>query len=441
MRQRITYLQNATEPFDPASLKVTDRSFALHSLKAAREARITFGFHELPQEKSFIRLPLISERFSSSSAFQYHQPLASLKELITYIHQKICPSSDSACHDRALALLSASYLDIDYDTISHSLVLNAFWEQAPDSGLWNDVFEVIGDKDKVEIGILANEDPLEPEELKLGGWLTVVGEDEKPSPTLFSFPSRHHISSPPSLSEFSVSFIYPTGLHPTLRIEFPTSSKSISPGELCALHAYLTLPSYLFADRYQLSDPLFLQSKGIKGLRGLYGEMDLEAPNWVIEKWGSSMLVEIATPDGDRSSAATSSWTVDIPLHLRYLAPRSGGGATNVEVPWPVVFWACRAEEGSKMSVNPFDRVNLGYDGLFGPKTMFYHLSPQPTNYSGLLLETVGVPVLDSDKARVIEIGTVAAVMLGFLWVCWKLCLAGVGSMRTQEIAKKDRKD
>ncbi|KAI9784999.1 MAG: hypothetical protein M1839_001196 [Geoglossum umbratile] len=438
MRQRITYLYNGTDPFDPASLKVTHRSLALHSLKSAREARITFGFNELPQEargsasdllcrllrkvfgelkcqtpeKSFTRLPLISERFSTSSAFQYHQSLASLGELTTYVQQKICPSSDNACHGKALAIQSASYLDIDYDTISHALVLNAFWERAPDPGLWNDVFEVVGDKEKIEVGVLANEVPLEPEELKLGGWLTVVGEDEEPSPTLFSFPSRHHISTPPSLSTFSVSFIHPTGLHPTLRIQFPSSSKHRPPAEACALHAYLTLPSYIFADRYQLSDPLFLQSKGLVGLRGLYGETDLEAPDWVIEKWGSGMLIEIDVPNDDRSAlATTSSWTADIPLHFRYLAPKSGGGATDVEVPWPVVFWACRAEEGSKMSVNPFDRVNLGYDGLFGPKTMFYHLSPRPANSSRLLLETVSIPVLDLDKARTIEVGTMAAII------------------------------
>jgi hypothetical protein len=91
------------------------------------------------------------------------------------------------------------------------------------------------------------------------------------------------------------------------------------------------------------------------------------------------------------------------------------------------------------MSVNPFDRVNLGYDGLFGPKTMFYQLSPQPANSSGLLLETVDVPILDLDKARAVEIGTVVVVVLGFLWVCWKLWLAGVRSTRTQEITKKNR--
>src|SRR5438270_13214950 len=110
---------------------------------------------------------------------------------------------------------------------------------------------------------------------------------------MFSFPSRHHPSSPPALSEYSASFVKPTGLHPVLRLSFPSKSGEHPPAEACALHAYLTLPSYLFADRYQLSDPLFLQSKGLRGLRSIYGELDLEAPNWVIKKWGSSMLVEI----------------------------------------------------------------------------------------------------------------------------------------------------
>jgi PIG-X / PBN1 len=91
------------------------------------------------------------------------------------------------------------------------------------------------------------------------------------------------------------------------------------------------------------------------------------------------------------------------------------------------------------MAVNPFDRVNLGYDGLFGPKTMFYHLSPQPVNSSGLLLETMSVPVLDLDKARTIEIGTMVAIALGFLWICWKLWLAAFGSTRTRERTDKTK--
>jgi len=87
------------------------------------------------------------------------------------------------------------------------------------------------------------------------------------------------------------------------------------------------------------------------------------------------------------------------------------------------------------MSVNPFDRVNLGYDGLFGPKTMFYHLEPDPiggNQRNGSLVERLEVPVLDLAKTAWIEPGTVAVVLLGVFWVGWKLSamvrLGGIGT-------------
>lgn len=72
------------------------------------------------------------------------------------------------------------------------------------------------------------------------------------------------------------------------------------------------------------------------------------------------------------------------------------------------------------MSVNPFDRVNLGYDGLFGPRTTFYHLQPDlPTG--SMMMEHVEVPVLDSEHVGWIENGTVAAVLIAVVWVMVKL--------------------
>lgn len=256
-----------------------------------------------------------------------------------------------------------------------------------------------------------------------------------PDPTLFSFPARHHSVSKPDISSYSTGFLSPTGLHPTLRLTFP-SLELEPPSESCALHTYLTLPSTIFPDKYQLSSPLFLASKNLRSLRSVSGETDLEAPDWAIEKWGSAILVELATPlAGSRSNQGP--WHADIPLHLRYLSPSASGVATT-EIPWPVVFWACTAEEGTKTSVNPFDRVNLGYDGFFGPKTMFYHLPPN--NSSGKLVETLLVPVLQTQKASWIEPGTVAVVMLGFCWVSWKLLLLALGqSTRKLDRGKKAR--
>jgi len=76
------------------------------------------------------------------------------------------------------------------------------------------------------------------------------------------------------------------------------------------------------------------------------------------------------------------------------------------------------------MNVNPFDRVNLGYDGLFGPRTMFYHLQPSAAGNgsgNGSLVEMISVPVLDTRRTEWVEVGTVAVMLVGFLWVCWKL--------------------
>ncbi|KAI4131165.1 MAG: hypothetical protein LQ338_001370 [Usnochroma carphineum] len=241
-------------------------------------------------------------------------------------------------------------------------------------------------------------------------------------PTRFSFPSRHHPVPPASGSTFLTTFPSPTGLHPTLRLTFPSSSIS-PPTPACALHTYLTLPSSLFVDKYQFSSPNFLASKNLRAIRALSGETDLEAPNWVIGKWGSAILLELAPPVLDRfrpPPTRGTPWHADISLHLRYLPP-AAGGVSSIDVPWPVVFWACPAEEGTKMNVNPFDRVNLGYESLFSPRTMFYHVQPKPVGVGGRLVERVEVPVMDLEGTRWVEGGTVGAVLLGTLWVVWKL--------------------
>jgi hypothetical protein len=89
--------------------------------------------------------------------------------------------------------------------------------------------------------------------------------------------------------------------------------------------------------------------------------------------------------------------------------------------------------------MNPFDRVNLGWEGLFGPRTMFYQLHPSPGD-DGALVERFDVPVLALNEreglfgSRVLELGTVAVIFLGFLWVLLKLGLvarsSGIGPQR-----------
>ena len=123
---------------------------------------------------------MISERFASSAAYQYYKLLPSLKELVIYIQQKVC-GQDDLCKVKANALNHADYLDMDYNTISQSLVLNAFWHVSPQLDAWEDKISIRQESTKVEVGVLANEKPTQPEELSLGGFLAILGEDVKPS--------------------------------------------------------------------------------------------------------------------------------------------------------------------------------------------------------------------------------------------------------------------
>jgi len=238
----------------------------------------------------------------------------------------------------------------------------------------------------------------------------------------------------------------PTGLHPTMKISISPSAliqPSAPIGATCALHTYMTLPSTIFADKYQLStkDSLFLDSHNLKGLRAVSGETDLEAPDWVLPAWGSNLLVEIATPTDNRAGDG-GSWDVTIPLHLRYLKPTERGHQST-SIPWPIVFWACSAED-TEMGINPFDRVDLGYDRLFPPKTYFYHLHPES---DGALMQEIQVPVLraDTEGGRLfrdatsqVELGTIAAILIGFTWVLWKL-VSSLGSGSKDSDAKKKK--
>ena len=135
-------------------------------------------------QETFTVHSVVSGRFATSAAQQYHASLPSLKDLETYIRQKICPRSDNTCNSRATSLRHAAYIDIDYDAISQSLVLTAFYASSETPGGWDEKISRYGPAAKLEVGILAPETPRQPEELSLGGFLINVGEDTKASTSL-----------------------------------------------------------------------------------------------------------------------------------------------------------------------------------------------------------------------------------------------------------------
>lgn len=126
-------------------------------------------------------MPILSERFSMSSSSQYYQLLPSLSGFVTYIKQTLCTSSDSVCQEHAASLFSATYIDIDFDTISHALILNAFWARKPSVDGWSETISLRQKDETIEVGILTNEKAVDAEDLAFSGFLTVLGQDAKPS--------------------------------------------------------------------------------------------------------------------------------------------------------------------------------------------------------------------------------------------------------------------
>lgn len=180
-----------------------------------------------------------SERFTSSAALQYYQLLPSLDELVTYIQHKICLASDSDCQAKAASLAAATYLDVDYDSISHTLVVKLFRHQPPALGSWNEKFVKSGASSKVEVGVLTNEKAIELEDLSLGGFLTVIGKDTTPSTELTPFPAfylhspRIPLRSNPFLISFSPSPIYARLRHGISQFSSKTyGASSLSPSQI-----------------------------------------------------------------------------------------------------------------------------------------------------------------------------------------------------------------
>lgn len=105
-------------------------------------------------------------------------------------------------------------------------------------------------------------------------------------------------------------------------------------------------------------------------------------------------------------------------------------------MPYPALFWACTAEEGTKFPGNPFEKDKVGYDGLFGERTVFWHLNPSPAD--GKLVNTVKVPVLNLEKADWVGTVTGAVVVAGFAWVVIKLL--GVVVMGGKNVGEDKKK-
>lgn len=120
-----------------------------------------------------------------SASAQYYTFNASIKDIALRLSTQLCGTSDGTCQTLVTDLAAAAYLDIDYDTISRAVVVNAGWPSGRGGQAWTETISRSRKDGPVEIGVLTHEPNPDPEDVQFGGFLTVLGQDASPSKPIF----------------------------------------------------------------------------------------------------------------------------------------------------------------------------------------------------------------------------------------------------------------
>ena len=118
-----------------------------------------------------------------SATSQYYSYLGDINRVMNFFQKKFCEGDGkSYCSDAFDGFAPSDYIDVDYDTISRSVVLTAGLPNAGSGNKgWTETVRLPSKEATVEIGVLSLEGNADPEDVQFGGFLTVLGQDDKPS--------------------------------------------------------------------------------------------------------------------------------------------------------------------------------------------------------------------------------------------------------------------
>ena len=121
-------------------------------------------------QKSFVKIANLKD------THQFYTPLESISDFREYAEKLLCGGAKD-CEARVRSLNSTDYVDLKYDAISQTLIVNSFWSRPEQP--WQVMVQPAGAHRNIEVGVLGNDKPMGPESLTLGGVLHVVGKDDK----------------------------------------------------------------------------------------------------------------------------------------------------------------------------------------------------------------------------------------------------------------------
>ncbi|KAK9365897.1 PIG-X [Lipomyces kononenkoae] len=386
-------------------------------------------------QESFIEVPY---------GYYLHSMYTDSSRLLSYIQNNYADAEQDIAHELEEAS-AANYLSVSLNKtsadkrIAGRLVAEAYWYY----GLWTKTIRAGGPNHRVEVGLLGKiaDDP--QGELTYGGILAVIGENEQFVPTLFDFSPRHRSVFQPAV--YYPDFRIPYGLHPKhlttvlgdispprtnttlLKASEENETKVSEAPSSCGLYGYYILPNFIFVDKYQISDLADAQRGSVKRVVGIWGETDLEIPVWMVDKWGSAMLLELVPPAQSLVPGEMQKLDIEIPMHSRYEVPRWNTTVATHDMPWPIMFWACNGSVEAEMTTSPFDSNGLGHEYLFDAGTMFYYLHPNQTISNPVnktyLVTNLNIPLVPLESYKYVQPWTVSVILLGCMWIFYKAFL------------------
>lgn len=337
---------------------------------------------------------LIKEFYSQVSSFlndHFGVKVASDQFIISvnalYFHSPATPEITSFPVELPQSWIN---LDITYDGPEKKLIVKST------SLVGN--FSATSEDSKIEVGLFkVDENISSPDDLVLSG-IRVLLEPQQTEKslhkTLFHVKPRHRYLE----SEVQTS-LRENGLHPVVQTSF---SQVVAPFDEdvseCKLYYYMNLDRSLFVDKYQLGADFHLV--------GLFGNSDLELPEYKVRDWGTEVLLEVA---GLKD--------LELTLHSRYQLPQLKE-STEVIFQSPTIFYACNVAEDEYLLVNsPFDNkgaIGGSYENFFTNDTIFYHFKLDGENIS------IAIPNGHTSLERVNNI-TFGALSIGILFLVYKL--------------------
>lgn len=98
-------------------------------------------------------------------------------DIIELVKGSFCTTKSQFCSERLEDIDTISALTLDYSSNANEVLITATWPLQSRK----DVVRKVSVDHRVEVGILAREENSDTEKIGLGGWLTVLGQDDRPS--------------------------------------------------------------------------------------------------------------------------------------------------------------------------------------------------------------------------------------------------------------------